>query len=116
MTMNNESLMRMVAAARDALAEQAARYWKDEEYAEAERRHGPTLDVWLQELEDNNPPPIVPRHKAAIRAALPLIKTIADDLLRHCGPCDRQAELHYAYELAGYWLETTDRRRRKATP
>ena len=114
--MNNENLIRMVAAARHALADQAGRYWNDEGYAEAERRHGPTLDVWLQELEDNTPPPIVPRHKAAIRAALPNMKTIADDLLRHCGPSGDQAEFRYAYELAGYWLETTDRRRRKATP
>lgn len=46
---------------------------------------------------------------------MPEIKRIADDLLRHCGPCDRQEKLHYAYELAGYWLETTNKRRRKAT-
>lgn len=113
--MNNESLMQMVTAARDALAEQAARYWEEEACTDAERRHGPVLDMWLQELQDNTPPPIVPRHKAAIRAALPEIKRIADDLLRHCGPCDRQEKLHYAYELAGYWLETTNKRRRKAT-
>ena len=71
-----------------------------------DRKHFLVLQLWLEELNDNTPPPITTRHRAAIRAALgPMYaastgcQVMVDDI-----------------ERARYWLETTDKRRRKATP
>ena len=108
--MNNEQLGKLVWAALEATRYMTERYYNEKEYEEDAAKYIPVLETWLQELQDNDPPPVIPRHRAAILSALPKIRDMVD--WGTAPESEYQAKTRYAYELAQYWLETTDKRRR----
>ena len=109
--MNNEQLAKVVEAALEATHYMTERYYNDVDYAKDAAKYVPVLETWLQELQDNAPPPMVPQHRAAILSAMPKMKDMAD--WATAPESEYQVKTRYAYELAQYWLDTTDKRRRR---